>query len=326
MGLVQARPRCRPVVAPNQNGPKPSRPLLAVWIWPSIGDYAAARIFKGIQETDLGREARLVVGHAVGSDWKSRFESEDRFLRSVARDRDHVGAIVWLLGHQRSIPALRALRAIGSPVVFVDRLPPRGFAADYVGTNNESAAATGVRHLLRLGHRRIALITNIDEASSVNERERGYRTALASAGIRVDESLILLDSDDEPQGVETAIDQLLASNEPPTAIFCVNDRLALQAYDTLQKRGIGIPAEMSVLGFDGMLRWLPGGGHLTTLVQDFERMGQLAAELVLERIQFGPPEAYRHVLLDAPLHLGGSTSAPSRYLSRQPPSLQENQR
>jgi LacI family transcriptional regulator len=106
---------------------------------------------------------------------------------------------------------------------------------------------------------------------------------------------------DEPSGVKGALDALLSLTQPPTAIFCINDHLGLQVYEELGFRGLRIPGDISLVGFDGLLRWLPGGGYLTTASQDFERMGQLAAELAIERIAGGKPNAYRHYLLDAPI-------------------------
>jgi DNA-binding LacI/PurR family transcriptional regulator len=65
---------------------------------------------------------------------------------------------------------------------------------------------------------------------------------------------------------------------------------------------------MNLVGFDGMLRWLPEGGNLTTACQNFERIGQLAAELAMKRMANGPTETYQHYLLEAPLLVRGSTS------------------
>jgi DNA-binding LacI/PurR family transcriptional regulator len=318
MGLLETKPRCRPVVRSQRPAPLTVRQHVGIWLWPNTGDYAAASILKGIQSAGLGQEVRLIVGHPPRWDWESRIESEARFLQSLTEDPVEAGAIVWYLGGERNLPALRAMRAANVPLVFIDRLPPDGFAADYVGTNNRSAAAAGVRHLLELGHRRIAMITNMDKVSSVLQRESGYRSAMAEAGIEPDPVLIQQDSIDEPEGVEAALNVLLNDERPPTAIFCVNDHLALQVYEALQSRGVSVPGTVSVLGFDGLLRWVPGGGYLTTHSQDFERIGQLAAELVLERMTSGPPEAYRHLLLDAPLFDRGSTAAPPTHGSHSP--------
>jgi len=195
-------------------------------------------------------------------------------------------------------------------MVFIDRLPPKGFAADFVGTNNVTSAVNGVEHLIGLGHRKIGLITNMEPVSSVKDREAGYSTALQYAGIALDPSYIQRDSVDEPEGVEAALEALLNLDHPPTAIFCINDLLALQVYEAIYRRGLSVPGDISVLGFDGLLRWLPGSGYLTTMAQDFRRIGQLAAELIQERMSSGKPDAFIHMLIDAPLLDRGSTGPP----------------
>jgi len=313
LGLIEAKPRCRPVVSPHRSNSTTTttsngRRHICIWLWPNSGDYSGVSILKGIQSTKLAADVRLIIGHASGLDWESRWNSEAAFLRGLAEDPDDAGAIIWYLGGERNRKELEAVREAGIPTVFIDRLPPEGFAADFVGTNNFSAAKAAAEHLLNFGHRRIALITNMDPVSSVRERESGFHFALQTAGIVPDPALIQRDSIDEPEGIEAALDALFALESPPTAVFCINDQMALQVYEALQKRGMSIPEDVSVLGFDGLLRWIPGGGYLTTMCQDFTRIGQLAAEVVLERMLNPRPPAFTHYLLDAPLLSQGSTA------------------
>ena len=310
--VIEVKPRCRPVVLAGASvAPlKVGKRHIGIWLWPNTGDYAAASILKGIQGADIGPDVRLLVASAVGADWESIFDSEANFLRSMAEDPDEAGVIVWYLGGRRNLPALQALREAGVSIVFVDRLPPEEFPADFVGTDNESVARRAVHDLVGLGHRNIALLSNIEPVSSVQEREAGYRRALREAGIPIREDYVMRDLVDVREGVESALDACLALDERPTAIFAVNDHIALQVCEVLQDRKISVPQQMSVVGFDGILRWVPGGGYLTTHLQDFERIGQLAAEMVTSRMNSGTPTAYRHVLLDAPLLDRGTVGAP----------------
>ena len=310
MGLLEAKRNCRPVVRAPQKSNGPAGSHVGIWLWPNTSDFAAVSILRGIQGSDLRQGIRLVVASAPIGDWESTCDAERSFLDSLADEPAGAGAIVWYLGGERNRPSLERLRRSAVPVVFIDRLPPRGFSADYVGTNNESAAMAAVQHLIDLGHRRIGLVTNIDPASSVSEREFGYERAVHAAGLLYDTALIQRDSVDDPSGIEGALDGLFSLPDPPTAIFCINDHLALQVHEALGRREIGVPEQVSVVGFDGLLRWVPGGGYLTTAEQDFYRMGRLAAELVIERMTNGPPEAYTHLLLDAPLADHGSTARP----------------
>lgn len=312
-GLIEVKPRCRPVVvsgAPIQPPTKAGKRHIGIWLWPNTGDYAAASILKGIQSADIGSDVRLLVANAVGADWESIFDSEANFLRSMAEDPEEAGVIVWYLGGERNLAALKALRETGVAMVFVDRLPPEAFPADFVGTDNEAVARRAVQSLISLGHRNIAVLSNIEPVSSVQEREAGYRRALREAGIPLREDYVMRDLVDVREGVESALEGCLSLEEPPTAIFAVNDHIALQVCEVLQDRKIAVPQQMSVVGFDGILRWVPGGGYLTTHLQDFERIGQLAAEMVIDRMTSGPPTAYRHVLLDAPLLDRGTVAPP----------------
>jgi len=144
----------------------------------------------------------------------------------------------------------------------------------------------------------------------VRAREAGYRRALNEARIPYRAELVFQDMVDGPEGVEAALDEFLSLPHPPTAIVGINDHVALQVHAALQSRGISVPGDISILGFDGMLRWVPGGGFLTTCCQSFERIGQLATELLCERSKVIGGGTFRHVLLDAPLTIAGSTSEP----------------
>lgn len=308
-GLLEVKPRCRPVVRCRlcRKVTGGERSHIGIWLWPNTADYGAASILRGIQSRSLSDKVRLVIASAVGGDWKTIYEAEAHFFENLQSDPEQAGAIVWYLGGRHNLEHLRILRRANVPIVFVDRLPPPGFPGDFVGTDNENAARNGVQSLINLGHRKIAMITNIDAVSSTQSRETGYRRAMKAAGLPIPKDYVFRDEVDGPEGVDAAINLYLQMKDPPTAIFCVNDHVAIQVYDALQSRNIAVPDQISVLGFDGILRWLPGGGNLTTMAQDFERMGQIAADLVIERMSSGVPDAFRHVLLDAPLVTKGST-------------------
>jgi len=113
-------------------------------------------------------------------------------------------------------------------------------------------------------------------------------------------------------GVDRVIASLMRLDQPPTAIFAVNDTLALHAMDALSRLNVRVPEQVSVFGFDGLLRWVPGGGTLSTVYQNFSRIGEIAAELLFERIQKGDSNTHRHVLLEAPLAIAGSTAPPQK--------------
>ncbi len=310
-GLIECKPRCRPTVVaskPIRRSSQSAIRYVAVWLWPSAGDFCSASILRGLQRVELPGNLRLVVANAVGDDLDARKASEARFLDELSKDGEAAGAVIWYVGGQQNLDALTRARSSGVPIVFLDRLPPTPIEADFVGTDNAGSARRAVEHLTALGHRRIALITNIDKVSSVLAREIGYRKALADAGIEFDPTLVGEVENDEPEGATEVVDRLLSLTDPPTAIFGINDLIALQVHGALSSRKIEVPRQMSVLGFDGLLRWIPGGGYLSSACQDFEGIGQTAIEMLLDRIEGNSPSAHRHVLFDAPVRTNASTA------------------
>lgn len=320
-GVVVARPRHRPVVSsavrrPHSAVDQTKTDHISVWLWPYVDDYAASSIFRGIQRGMHGSGLRVVVASAHDTTWEKVHEAEARFLQETAKDPACAGTIMWYLGGRHNVSYIEAAREAAMPLVFLDRKPPEAIEADFVGTENVSAALQAVRYLIELGHRRIACLSNLEEVSSVRERVIGYRRALEEAGLRYSTDyappLMVEPGESDGAGVDRVIASLMRLENPPTAIFAVNDTLALHAMDALSRLNFRVPDQVSVFGFDGLLRWVPGGGTLSTVHQNFSRIGEIAAELLFERIQKGDSMTYRHVLLDAPLAIAGSTAPPNK--------------
>ncbi|MGC8783107.1 MAG: GntR family transcriptional regulator [Armatimonadota bacterium] len=313
-GLVVRSPRCRPVVK-RQAATVPStearRLTLGLWLWPSATFPGASAILRGIYKTLDANRYRLIVESPVDTDWRAVVHSEAQFLERITRDKDVAGVILWYLGGEANLLVLQSVRAAGIPLVFLDRRPPEGFPADYVGVDNRYAAMQLVHHLISRGHRYIAHITNVDNASTVHERLQGYRDALLEAGLSFCPELVLTETGSPEAGYgnvyEALAAQLMELPGPPTAVFCVNDVLALQLINALRARGVRVPEDMAVAGFDGLERWLPGSPFLTTANQPFERIGEWGARLLLQRIEQGDKGTYQHVLLEAPISVHAST-------------------
>jgi len=162
-----------------------------------------------------------------------------------------------------------------------------------------------VNHLVSLGHRNIAHITNIEKVSTVGERLEGYRRALSSAGIPYRPELVVKYSE---TGYAAVVRSLMSQSNRPTAVFAVNDLAATELIDLLREMGYRVPQDVAVAGFDGTDNWGNEAPFLTTAVQPFDRIGAQAVRLLTKRLESGPPSPYRHVLLDAPLAIGPSTS------------------
>lgn len=155
------------------------------------------------------------------------------------------------------------------------------------GDNYEGSRAA-VEHLIGLGHSRIAFITGSSYTGQSQERQRGYQDALKQAGIRPVKSLVVQGDFTQSGGFEAA-QQLLAQPKRPTAIFAANDAMAIGAMDALKERGLQIPGDVSVVGFDDS----PASNHvyprLTTVRQPLSDIGEQAVRLILQRIRGSSP-------------------------------------
>jgi len=191
-------------------------------------------------------------------------------------------------------------------------LDPTGVPGDdvpSVGATNWSGGLSATRHLLDLGHRRIAAITGPSWAMSSRARLDGYRTALETAGIPVDPTLVRQGSYELSDGARHAAD-LLRLADPPTAIFAFNDGMAIGVYHAASEAGRRIPDDLSVVGFDDFppAQWL--APPMTTVHQPMRQMGEAAARMMVELARGATPEVTR---LEVPTQLvvRASTAPPA---------------
>ena len=284
---------------------------VALWVCPAPSWPATAMTMRGVQQV-LTDNWRLVVGSPTGDTKQQLIESEQRFLRQILRDRDVDGLIIEYLGGQLNLPTLEALKQTDLKIVFMDHEPPAGIAGYHVGVDNRRSTERAVKHLVRFGHEVIGYVSNFDDLSTVANRLIGYQNGLKHAGIECAPDLIMRDpgppGDDDMEGCEQLVEQLMCRKKPPTAILTVNDVVAFRVLNALKMRGIRVPQDVSLIGFDGIERWSQGDRFLTTSEQPFQEMGTTAAELLFEAIERGEPHASKHILLDAPLKVYSSVA------------------
>jgi LacI family transcriptional regulator len=177
-----------------------------------------------------------------------------------------------------------------------------------VSAAHTSGADQAMRHLLELGHRRIAQITGPRGWVATEDRRRGYHAALAAAGILPDPALEV-ESEPEIDPGRQAAEMLLDLPEPPTAIFAFNDNIAVGAIQAAHARGLQVPDDLSVVGFDDVENATIVTPKLTTVRQPLAEMGQIAVSLLnrlLERRRFET----LHVELAVRLVVRDSTAPP----------------
>jgi DNA-binding LacI/PurR family transcriptional regulator len=151
------------------------------------------------------------------------------------------------------------------------------------------------KHLVSFGHRKIAVIAEDLEVMSSSERVRGYRCSLEEAGIEVDDNLICI-SDFTVEGGKLLTGKLLDSLIPPTAIFACNDLLAIGAIQAARERGLLLPEDLSVVGFDNTVLAKIVDPPLTTVAQPVHDMGRQVVDLLVQEIRRHSKEKQRIVL------------------------------
>ena len=195
----------------------------------------------------------------------------------------------------------------GIPFVIVDPAGDPSPDVPSVGSANWSGGLMATRHLIELGHRRIAAITGPEDMMCSLARVDGYRSAMNAAGIPIDPELIRF-GDFHPAGGERRARELLALPDRPTAIFAGSDLQALGTIAAAAAAGLRVPDDLSVVGYDdiALSRWM--SPQLTTVHQPLRRMGEEATRLALRLADGAAVDTLR---MDLATHLvvRGSTAA-----------------
>jgi LacI family transcriptional regulator len=224
-------------------------------------------------------------------------------LPGLAGRPDIGGAVIILPPEPES--ELEALRARGFPFVVVDpRIrPPRDLVA--VSAAHAAGARAVTRHLVSLGHRRIGVIAGPDEWLASADRLTGHAAALADVGVLPQAALVRHGEPTVEYGHRAAA-ELLDLDEPPTALVCFNDKAAVGALATATSRGLRVPADLSIAGFDDIDLASATSPMLTTVRQPLQEMGRMAVTLLIRLLERHRLEAL-HVELATELVVRDST-------------------
>lgn len=195
------------------------------------------------------------------------------------------------------------------PVVLVDaRCPDRSLSS--IVPDEKAIARVAVEHLLDHGHRRIAFATTLDDSPATCGRLDGYRATLTAAGIVPEEALVVASTSDAPGGRESG-HTLLGLAEPPTAVFCFNDQIAMGVFQAAGTRGVLIPEDLSVVGVDDLEIVAEAlDPPLTTVALPHHEMGTWAMTRLLDLVDGGDVTGPEQVELDSLLVERASVTAP----------------
>ena len=242
---------------------------------PGLDTMYSIEIVRGVEEVLARTEFRLGLSASHDS-----LQLQQSWITKVFNGATN-GAILVLAYDQRH--HFDTLREHKIPFVVVDHRGELGADVPSVAATNWLGARTATEYLLSLGHRRIAMITGPTTHRCSLDRVAGYRVALEDAGLSADPAFIRLGTFNHMAGYEQTC-ALLDLPEPPTAIFAGNDAQALGVYSALRARGLDIPRDVSVVGFDDISVASIVTPTLTTVRQPLMEMGRVATTMLLRLI------------------------------------------
>jgi DNA-binding LacI/PurR family transcriptional regulator len=244
---------------------------------PDLSNNFYIELVRGAKDYSASANFTVLIG-----DSRESWEEERNYLESFHRRR--VDGIV-------RVPAINAIGGkaksfLGNlPVVYADRYPlVRDPYIGRVGVDNTGAAESATRYLLSLGHRDIGIIAGDASSGTSVDRLQGFMSAIRSAKIRQDRSMIHTGHNDMESGHFHAM-QLLTRGQRPTAIFCTNNMMALGALAAIQEIGLACPEEVSLLGFDDFYWATLLRPRLTVVRQPAREIGMIAARLLIDHIE-----------------------------------------
>ena len=282
-------------------------------IMEDIGDPFYSGLSRAAEDVAHSHGALLLIGSSDEMPARER----QMALSFCARRVDGLIIVPAGTDHRYLLPEIEA----GIAAVFVDR--PAGLIdADTVLSDNEGGAYTGVDHLIRHGHQAIGFIGDSADIYTAGLRHRGYREAMRSAGLRVDESWVVL-APPEASGTARALAWMITGPTPVTALFCGNNRSTVLVLRELARMGRRPGAHggegagpagalaLALAGFDDFELADMITPPITVVAQDPGEMGRLAAELLFRRLagERGPAQ---RITLSTQLIVRGSGEVPPR--------------
>ncbi len=244
--------------------------------------------------------------HVILCNTQADLERERSYLEDMLAFQVE-GLLIAPVG-ERSRPNLRVLKKNGVPFVLIDR-SISGYDGDLVQGDSTAGAHRLVEHLIELGHRRIAMVTETAEVSTARDRVSGYRHALEDAGIDFRPELVVEASAIDPRAAHDATLALLDLPEPPTAIFSVNNIAVVGVAEAIRERGLEIPKDIALVCFDDIEHASRFHPFLTVMAQPAETFGTIAMQLLLDRLAGRVAERRRLVVLPADMIVRLSSGA-----------------
>jgi LacI family transcriptional regulator len=232
-------------------------------------------------------------------------EREDRHLSLLQELRGYGVLITPVTGG--SARRIEQLRSTGMPVVLVDRAA--GDRQCSASVDDLAGGELAVAHLAAKGHKRIGIVGGPIAIKQVSDRLAGAKAALRAAGLPARALRVLPTADLNVASGREAGEQLAAMPEGvrPTAVFCVNDLLALGVLQVMTRRGLRVPDDMAIAGYDDIVFAAAAAVPLTSVRQPAARLGHAAAELLIEEVSGYAAHRHRQVVFEPELVIRASS-------------------
>ena len=261
-------------------------------IVPDVVNPFFAPVVRGAESAARKAGYRVLLCNSEGD---LRLERE--YIEDLVAHR--VEGLMLAPASDRSRSSILSLLRGGFPLVLIDRALPDA-DCDLIVSDNANGARRLIEHLIGIGHKEIAHVTDAEDTSTGRERLRGYRDALDAAGIPFQSELVVRTTVDRIGGYRAA-QEILARDRLPTAIFAVNNMTAVGTMEALRERGLSVPKDMGLVCFDDVEHLAILSPILTVIDQPAETFGSLGAQLLLERVTGKASSRSRRIILQTDL-------------------------
>jgi len=275
----------------------------------SIDDPYFSEILQGIEEIAQGNRYSLFIAAS-----QRDTEREGGIVRAMRQHRvDGIIICSTPFSGERS----QQLSKYGIPIVMINNQAAEEYRYSIYHDDLDGSRQV-TRHLIELGHRKIAYLGNSSSGRTTQDRLAGLRYEIESAGLSLPDKYIYEIPGSEPQKGIMAAEHFLSLSDRPTAIVCFNDMLAIGTLKILQQRGVHVPEDISITGFDNIVFSDFTNPPLTTFDQPKRFIGQKATELLISLLRpasdtYIPPQKI-HVLKGR-LLVRGSTASPAAVIT-----------
>ena len=267
-------------------------------IVPRIYGSHFGKIVENIEKT-----ARLKKYHTILCNTYDKVSEEREYIQSL-KERKVDGIIIAPIHLIKSIDNIASLQKHKKTFILLGHLP--NLDADYVSDDGTLGAYKAVTHLIKLGHKRIGFVgSRFDIAFP--DRFKGYKNAIAKHQIKFAANLVKLNSSKKTTNISESMKRFMGFKNKPTAIFCINDITAIEVIKSLQKLKKRIPKDVAIVGYDDLPASSSSEPHLSTVAMPGSKIGQKAAEVLIDKIEGKCSNEYNQILIEPRLVIRGSS-------------------